>query len=174
MRRIDLTALIVSPMVVGALLTYGGSVLAVLVICVWNLLAWAPECALLRYSIQQAPWLTCVLAPNPHPLLRCPRLARILSPCQFRALSIFSSCDSLADVVTSCDQRHHTRVCITHTPRTLLAEISTILQNGRQLVKLYRQKKKCGQRQILKPSYVCHSSECVVGNIRNICNPTNG
>ena len=39
MRRIDLTALILSPMAVGALMTYGGPALAALVICVWNLQA---------------------------------------------------------------------------------------------------------------------------------------
>ncbi len=113
MRRIDLTALIVSPMVVGALMTYGGSVLAVLVICVWNLLAWAPECALLRYSIQQAPWLACVLAPLPtfSFAARSLQVSSIILSIQ-RPVNLFQL--RFSEVVTSCAQRQRSRVHYAH------------------------------------------------------------
>jgi len=57
MRRIDLTCLILSPMMVGFAMTYAGTVAAVLVILAWNLAAWAPECMLLTYSEAQVPRL---------------------------------------------------------------------------------------------------------------------
>lgn len=57
MRRIDLTCLIVAPVAVGFLMTFGGSRAAVAAICLWNLVVWVPEVALLSYSIRQAPHL---------------------------------------------------------------------------------------------------------------------
>ena len=60
MRRIDLTCLILSPMMVGFAMTYAGTVAAVLVILAWNLAAWAPECMLLTYSEAQVPRLRYV------------------------------------------------------------------------------------------------------------------
>lgn len=49
MRRIDLTCLIVSPIMVGLIMNYAGSPAAVMLILLWNLAAWAPECLLLTY-----------------------------------------------------------------------------------------------------------------------------
>ncbi len=63
MRRIDLTCLIVAPIAVGCLMTFAGSRAAVAAICLWNLLVWAPECALLRYGMDQVPHLRCAFAP---------------------------------------------------------------------------------------------------------------
>lgn len=59
MRRIDLICLILSPMMVGFVMTYAGTVAAVLVILAWNLAASAPECMLLSYSEAQVPRLRC-------------------------------------------------------------------------------------------------------------------
>lgn len=55
MRRIDLTCLIVAPVAVGFLMTFGGSRAAVAAICLWNLVVWVPEVALLSYSVRQTP-----------------------------------------------------------------------------------------------------------------------
>ena len=57
MKRIDLICLIASPIMVGLLLTYCGSRVAVLAILGWNLAAWAPECALLRSAQHCSPAL---------------------------------------------------------------------------------------------------------------------
>lgn len=53
MRRIDLTCLIASPILVGFLMTYGSTSRAVAFIALWNLASWGPECLLLRYSQSQ-------------------------------------------------------------------------------------------------------------------------
>ena len=57
MRCIDLTCLVLAPIVVGYLMTYAGQRAAVVAVCAWNLAAWAPECGLLRYSMGQVPRL---------------------------------------------------------------------------------------------------------------------
>lgn len=64
MKRIDLICLIASPIAVGLLMTYGGSrpmVTAALAILGWNMAAWVPECALLRYAQRCSPVLRCAL-----------------------------------------------------------------------------------------------------------------
>lgn len=53
MRAIDLSCLLLSPIAAGFLMTYGGMQTAILVIALWNLFAWLPECYLL-YIAQQA------------------------------------------------------------------------------------------------------------------------
>ena len=57
MRRIDLTCLILSPIMVGVVMSAAGSLPAVLLILAWNLAAWAPECMLLSYCSARAPSL---------------------------------------------------------------------------------------------------------------------
>lgn len=61
MKRIDLICLIASPIAVGLLMTAGGpshgTTLAALAIMAWNLVAWAPECALLRAAQRWSPAL---------------------------------------------------------------------------------------------------------------------
>lgn len=59
MRRIDLMCLIASPIIAGLLLTYGGLQMAILGIVAWNLLAWLPECLLLKHAQQLSPALMC-------------------------------------------------------------------------------------------------------------------
>lgn len=53
MRGVDLSCLLLSPIAAGFLMTYGGMQTAILVIALWNLAAWIPECYLL-YVAQQA------------------------------------------------------------------------------------------------------------------------
>lgn len=65
MRRIDLTCLIASPIMAGALLQYGGLAAAILGIMAWNLAAWLPECLLLAYAQRCSPELRRAAAPAP-------------------------------------------------------------------------------------------------------------
>ena len=44
----DLTCLIAAPLAAGCLMTYGGIQVAIAAIALWNVMAWAPECLLLR------------------------------------------------------------------------------------------------------------------------------
>jgi hypothetical protein len=62
MRRIDLTCLIASPIMAGALLQFGGLRAAILGILAWNLAAWLPECLLLTYAQRCSPALRCAAA----------------------------------------------------------------------------------------------------------------
>eukprot|EP00891_Asterochloris_glomerata_P005298 jgi/Astpho2/5298/e_gw1.00075.46.1_t len=48
MRAVDLTCLIAAPLAAGCLMTYGGIQVAIAAIALWNVMAWAPECLLLR------------------------------------------------------------------------------------------------------------------------------
>lgn len=60
MKRVDLTCLIASPILVGVCMQYGGGrpmVLPTLAILAWNLLAWPPEVALLHYAQRCSPAL---------------------------------------------------------------------------------------------------------------------
>jgi hypothetical protein len=50
MKRIDLTCLIASPIVVGALMEWGGGGAAAAAVAGWNVAAWAPECWLLAVA----------------------------------------------------------------------------------------------------------------------------
>jgi len=60
MKRIDLTCLIASPIMVGVLMSWRLDA-AIILIAVWNLAAWWPECALLRRAQRASPALE---APN--------------------------------------------------------------------------------------------------------------
>ena len=53
MRGVDLSCLLLSPIAAGFLMTYAGMRSAILVIALWNLASWVPECYLL-YIAQQA------------------------------------------------------------------------------------------------------------------------
>ena len=57
MRRIDLISVIASPMMAGLLMTLGSKQVAVVGILPWSLLAWWPECRLLRLAQQFSPHL---------------------------------------------------------------------------------------------------------------------
>lgn len=56
MKRIDLSCLIASPIAVGLLMSWRPDA-AVIAVCVWNMAAWAPECALLRRAQRASPAL---------------------------------------------------------------------------------------------------------------------
>ena len=57
MRRIDLTCLILAPMVVGFLLTYVSMPVTLVVVAAWNMSVWLPECCLLALAQAKAPML---------------------------------------------------------------------------------------------------------------------
>lgn len=56
MKRIDLSCLIASPIAVGLIMSWRTDA-AVVAVCVWNLAAWLPECALLRRAQTASPAL---------------------------------------------------------------------------------------------------------------------
>jgi hypothetical protein len=57
MKRIDLACLLLSPALVGAVMTWSGTAAGIALICGYNLLVWLPECLLLRYAQASAPVL---------------------------------------------------------------------------------------------------------------------
>ena len=54
MKRIDLSCLIGSPILVALVMSKGGSASAVLVLLAWNMAAWLPECVLLQFAQQNS------------------------------------------------------------------------------------------------------------------------
>jgi iron-regulated transporter 1 len=58
MKAIDLTCLIASPILVGVIMSYSGSVVwACFLLLLWNMMAWFPECWLIKLAIDSCPAL---------------------------------------------------------------------------------------------------------------------
>lgn len=58
MKAIDLTCLIASPILIGVIMSYSGSVVwACVCLLLWNMVAWFPECWLIKLAIDSCPAL---------------------------------------------------------------------------------------------------------------------
>ena len=60
MRAIDLSSLLLAPMLSGVLMTFSGPLTAVLVLSAYTVAAWAPELLILRLAFKTSHRLRCV------------------------------------------------------------------------------------------------------------------